>query len=321
MTFSSTVLLCFGALIVASPGASLADIPAWAYAVNSADAAVATDDGSLKHVPNSELAFTQKQIAAITQQPPDWHPEEHAAMPGIVGESREPKVYACAYCHLPNGAGRPENASLAGLSSGYIKAQLEAFRSGNRPGAEAKRAPQTSMISLASALTEAEINEAAAYFSTLTPTSYLTVIEASTVPRTTVSGWMLAKIPDSGTEPIGSRIIELAEDLERFERRDSRAPYLAYVPVGSLQRGAELVATGGGGRTLQCATCHGPELKGLADVPRIVGRSPSFLFRQLYDLRTGARKGGTAELMKPVVAHLTDNDMVDIAAFLASRKP
>ena len=56
-------------------------------------------------------------------------------------------------------------------------------------------------------------------------------------------------------------------------------------------------------------------------MPRIAGRSPSYLFRQLYDLREGTRKGAAAELMKPVVVNLTDADMVAIAAFLASRKP
>jgi cytochrome c553 len=60
-------------------------------------------------------------------------------------------------------------------------------------------------------------------------------------------------------------------------------------------------------------------LKGLADVPRIAGRSPSYLFRQLYDLRGATRTGAASELMKPVVANLTDADMVAIAAYLASR--
>jgi cytochrome c553 len=130
---------------------------------------------------------------------------------------------------------------------------------------------------------------------------------------------MLTKTPGASTEPIGNRIVELAEDVERFDRRDSRAPYVAYVPVGSIARGAELVTTGAAGRTLPCAACHGPELKGLADVPRIATRSPSYLFRQLYDLRNATRRGAAAELMKPVVANLTDADMVAIAAYLASR--
>ena len=90
---------------------------------------------------------------------------------------------------------------------------------------------------------------------------------------------------------------------------------------GSLARGERLVTTGGEGRTLACASCHGPGLKGLADVPRLAGRSPSYLFRQLYDLRAGKRVSGTSALMTPVLAHLTDEDMVAIVAYLASQKP
>jgi cytochrome c553 len=308
-------------LLVMGLGTLRAEIPAWAYAVNPAGSQPVVDDGRVKHVPDSVAGFTHQQIIAITVQPPDWHPEEHPAMPGIVGRSREPQVYACAYCHLPNGAGRPENASLAGLTPGYILSQMTAFREGRRPGTESRRLPQSLMISLAQALTETELAEAAAYFAGLKPVAYVKVVESEIVPKTVVAGWMLAKAPDGGTELIGNRIIEIAEDFEHFENRDSRTPYLAYVPRGSLRRGAALASTGGEGRTLLCITCHGPELKGLADVPRLAGRSPSYLFRQLYDLRQGRRTGGAAELMKPVVANLTDEDMVDLAAYLASREP
>jgi len=321
MKSSANVLLVLIALLGSGLGCVNAQTPSWAYAVNPPGAQPVRDDGEPKRVPASTVSFTQQQIAAIAVQPPDWHPDEHPAMPGIVGRSRAPQVYACAYCHLPNGAGRPENASLAGLSGNYIKAQISAFREGGRPGSEPNRAPQNLMIALAKALTDAEIEESAAYFAALAPVSYLKVVEARVVPRTNVAGWVLTKAPGEDTEPIGSRIIELVPDFERFERRDSRTPYIAYVPAGSIARGADLIATGSGGRTLPCAVCHGPDLKGLVDVPRIAGRSPSYLYRQLYDMRGGARKGVTAELMKPVVANLTDADMVAIAAYLASRRP
>lgn len=242
-------------------------------------------------------------------------------MPDIVAKGRAPQVFACGYCHLPTGAGRPENTSLAGLTAAYIKQEMLAFRNDDRPGSEPRRLPQTLMIAIAKAVTTAEIEEAAAYFASLKPASYVKVVETATVPKTVVAGWTLIPAPDGGTEPIGNRIIEMPEDFARFELRDSRTPYLAYVPVGSVRRGAALVATGGNGKTLLCITCHGPELKGLADVPRLLGRSPSFLMRQLYDFRSGVRKGGASELMKPVVANLTDEDLVAIVAYLASRAP
>jgi cytochrome c553 len=307
------------AMLASVSGAVDVEVPAWAFALNPSIAQPATNDDEPQRVPGSTASFTRREIAAIAVQPPDWHPEEHPTMPGIIGRSREPRVYACAYCHLPNGAGRPENASLAGLSANYIKAQIAAFRDHRRPGSEPRRAPQNNMIALAKELTDSEIEESASYFAALRPVSFVKVVESATVPRTVVAGWMLRKAPGTSTEPIGNRIVELAEENDRFEKRDSRTPYVAYVPTGSLARGGDLVATGNSGRTVPCASCHGADLNGVADVPRIAGRSPSYLFRQLYDLRGATRTGGASELMKPVVANLTDADMVAIAAYLASR--
>ena len=71
----------------------------------------------------------------------------------------------------------------------------------------------------------------------------------------------------------------------------------------------------------QCALCHGADLKGLGPVPGLAGRSPSYLVRQMYDMQAGARHGVWTDLMKPVVAKLTDEDFVSIAAYLSSRMP
>jgi cytochrome c553 len=60
---------------------------------------------------------------------------------------------------------------------------------------------------------------------------------------------------------------------------------------------------------------------GLADVPGIAGRSPSYMVRQIYDLQRGTRKGASAPLMQPVVANLTGDDMVAIAAYVTSLVP
>jgi cytochrome c553 len=56
-------------------------------------------------------------------------------------------------------------------------------------------------------------------------------------------------------------------------------------------------------------------------VPRLAGRSPSYLFRQLYDFQHGSRHGEWSALMKAPVARLTDDDMLNIAAYLSSLEP
>jgi cytochrome c553 len=53
-------------------------------------------------------------------------------------------------------------------------------------------------------------------------------------------------------------------------------------------------------------------------VPGIAGRSPSYLVRQLYDMQHGFRTGEWTSQMKPVVAKLSADDMLAIAAYLAS---
>ena len=101
--------------------------------------------------------------------------------------------------------------------------------------------------------------------------------------------------------------------------KDPHSGFIAYVPTGSIKKGEALVTTGGNGKTIQCGACHGADLQGLGPVPGIAGRSPSYLARQLYDMQNGFRNGVWTELMKPVVAKLTPDDMIAIVAYASSR--
>jgi cytochrome c553 len=94
---------------------------------------------------------------------------------------------------------------------------------------------------------------------------------------------------------------------------------IAYVPVGAIKKGENLVKTGGNGKTIECTSCHGPDLLGIGPVPGIAGRSASYLTRQLYDMQVGTRNGEWTQLMKPVVAKLTNEDLVNIVAYVSSR--
>ena len=119
---------------------------------------------------------------------------------------------------------------------------------------------------------------------------------------------------------IGNRIIELPQDDLSAESRDPRVGFVAHVPTGSLKKGENIVTTGGG-KAVPCAICHGPDLKGLGDVPPIIGRSPMYIYRQLNDIKIGTRNGAMVPLMKGVVEKLTDDDMIAIAAYLVSKTP
>ena len=319
--------LLFGPAIAAGPpqqgpqqGKDAGSPPAWAYPVNPPDDKPAPDDGSLKHVPGSSKAMTRTQ-ALDSFNIPDWHPDEHPAMPDVVEHGRKPAVRGCGYCHLPNGLGRPENASLAGLPASYIEQQVADFKRGARVSSEPKMTPPAGMIVIAAAATDAEVKAAAGYFSSLKLKPWIRVVETQTVPKTHVSGSMFVQVEGGGSEPIGQRIIETPENLERTELRDAASGFIAYVPVGSVKKGEALVISGGAGKTTQCAVCHGPELRGLGPVPPLAGRSPSYIFRQLYDIQHGVRQGEWSELMRGPVARLSEEDLVSIAAYLASRTP
>ncbi|HET6145168.1 MAG TPA: c-type cytochrome, partial [Candidatus Acidoferrales bacterium] len=120
---------------------------------------------------------------------------------------------------------------------------------------------------------------------------------------------------------IGQRIIVLPQDVAGAESRDPHSGFIAYVPKGSLAKGKEFVNTGGGGKSIQCMICHGPSLNGLGEVPPIAGHDPMYLFRQLYYFKDGSRHGSMSALMKGVVAKMTQDDMIAIAAYVASLPP
>lgn len=294
--------------------------PSWAFAVDAPGAPEKPTGNTPQHVPGSKLVFTDAQIADLFSVP-DWHPDTHPKMPEAVSHGRKPDVYACGYCHLPNGQGRPENASLAGLPAEYIIQQMTAFQSGARKSSEPKLLPVNYMIGVAAHADEKEVRSAAEYFSALKPKPWIRVVETATVPKTHVAGWMLVADQPVVEEPIGQRIIETPESLERTELRDDNSGFIAYVPRGSLKRGKELATKGGDGVTMPCATCHGEDLRGKDNVPSIAGRSPSYIMRQLYDLQIGSRGGAGTSLMQAPVMKLTLDDMIAIAGYLASLRP
>ena len=292
--------------------------PAWAYPVNTPNLTVPVDDGTPLHVPDSDAVFTLTQIRDLNFSP-DWHPGDHPPMPEVVARGRKPAVLACGCCHRADGSGGPENARLAGLPAAYIEEQMADFKSGARKTSVPGRNPEL-MVRTARAISAEEIKLAANYFSILKPRSLIRVVEAANAPTTRVVDWHLAVASVQGTEPLGQRIIEVPENLEQFERRDGRSRWVAYVPPGSVQRGERLVTTGAG-KTLPCSSCHSQDLKGVGLIPGIAGRSPSYLIRQLYDLRAGLRAGTGSAPMKPVVEKLSMDDMISVAAYAASLNP
>jgi cytochrome c553 len=290
-------------------------LPAWAYPDHFSSSPPA-NGAAVEHLPGSKASYTRAEIGNIFVVP-DWYPEAHPPMPEVVVHGRKPDVYSCGHCHLPNGQGRPENASVAGLPADYIIQQMADFKNGLRKGSDPEMLSVTNMVKLAKSTSDEDVKAAAAYFSSIKLKPWIRVVEVEQVPKTKPEGGMLVVIKDGGTEPIGDRVIEVSEDLERTELRDPTSGFIAYVPKGTLERGKQLVTAGG----MPCTICHGENLRGTESIPSIAGRSPSQMARQLIDFQNGNRNGQMAAMMKGVVAKLTIQDIVAITGYLAAQAP
>ena len=112
------VTLAMGAAPAAFAQATLDEL-AWAYAI-SPEFPQTPDDGTRHSLPGTDRTFTLDEIRNRFG-PADWYPGDHPPMPPIVANGREDDaIWACALCHYPNGQGKPENASVAGLEPGYF---------------------------------------------------------------------------------------------------------------------------------------------------------------------------------------------------------
>lgn len=306
------VLVALGAVwaLQAQP-ASDANRPAWAFLMPDKQQPPATEESGPIHIPGSSREYTAAQIDDLSN-PPDWFPDEHGPAPSMIQHGKGAAL-ACGACHLMSGHGHQESADLAGLSADYIVRTMQDFKNGSR-------IDPARMNAIAKAMSDEEIKQAADWFAAMKPGGWIKVVETDTVPKSYVSvkGRQRLPLPGGGTEPLGNRIIELPQDVARATSRDPHSPFVAYVPVGSVAKGAALVKTGGN-KTISCAICHGDSLEGIGDVPRIAGLHPAYVARQLYAFQTGTNHSVSSALMKKVVANLNADDILAIAAYAATQ--
>jgi cytochrome c553 len=305
-------LALISVLAIAQQGAGVR--PAWAFPTPDKEQPPNTESSEPRHLAGSAKAYTPEQIDDLAN-PPDWYPEDHGPLPQVIQRGTPPNALACGSCHLQSGHGHPESADLAGLPAEYIVRQMAYFKSG------ARKDPAR-MNAIAKVISDADSRQAAEWFAAMKPGGWIKVVEADTLPKSYVStkGRMRLPHPAGGTEPLGNRIVELPDNPETATARDPRTGFTAYVPKGSIAKGAAL-ASSGIGKTVTCSVCHGDGLKGLGDVPRIAGLHPIYIVRQLSSFQTGASAGSAAALMKRVVANLTEDDMTALAAYAASLAP
>ncbi|MEK8086592.1 c-type cytochrome [Aquabacterium sp. A3] len=87
--------------------------------------------------------------------------------------------------------------------------------------------------------------------------------------------------------------------------------------VAHAQSKPDLAA--GAAKAAVCMACHTADgSRGLAANPILQGQHPEYLVKQLTEFKEGKRKNA---VMNGMAAPLSTQDMIDIAAFFASKKP
>jgi cytochrome c553 len=297
------------------------EVPAWLYPQPPSSAPAVFDSVTPIRLRGSRSAFPESRLHSLFFAP-DWDSRSHPIMPPVVAVGRRPEVYACGYCHMPDGAGRPENVMLAGLPAAYIVAQVLDMKQSARHGAyTGSFAPSDNMWIVARAATDAEVSVAAEYFSQLQPRQRTRVVQAVRIPKVQAAVGLYRVAAGTETEPLDGRVVEVPADFGRHEHRDPRVAYTSYVPVGSVARGRALAATVLPGSVLSCTGCHGPQLRGGGTIPPIAGRSPAYLVRQLVAFRTGARAGPSGATMQLTANAMSLPDMIAVSAYAASLRP
>jgi cytochrome c553 len=153
-------------------------LPIWAYPGHFSSSPVTGTE--VEHLPGSKASYTRADINQIWVVP-DWYPDGHPPMPEVVAHGRKPDVYSCGHCHLPNGQGRPENASVAGLPAAYIIEQMADFKNGLRKASDPEMLSVTHMVSLAKSTSDDDVKAAAAYFSSIPLKPWIRVLEVDHV--------------------------------------------------------------------------------------------------------------------------------------------
>jgi cytochrome c553 len=285
-----------------------AGLPDWAFNIPDKIQPSAVRPEGVVRVDGSAKEYNAAAIAG-NANPPDWFPDEHGPAPRSV-KGGAGITMACGSCHLMSGQGHPESADLAGMPAEYLIRQMEYYKAGMRKD-DARMGPISKSIS------DEDVRQAAEYFASLKPRIFVKVIESASPPRTFVAtaGRHRQLHPTGGTEPIGRRILEIPENPFGTEIRDPHAGFIAYVPPGSIAKGEALVNSG------ECRLCHGDNLQGLGEVPRVAGLQPLYVARQLFDLQYGSSAGKAAALMKRAVTNLSEDDVIGISAYLGSLPP
>ncbi|BDS07820.1 hypothetical protein NT6N_28600 [Oceaniferula spumae] len=138
--------------------------------------------------------------------------------------------------------------------------------------------------------------------------------------RATVDESQAAMLEEKELEKGKTMQVPPAKAFDRVGADLTKAPAASGVKVptnapdlGNAPKGKELY------KAKNCATCHGPDGNTpLAPMyPKLGGKDAAYLLKQMQDIKSGARNTPLSPMMKPFITQVTDEEMKDIAAWIA----
>ena len=177
--------------VVSIPGAasSAEDLPSWAYPAYSAGTTPPPYYGTPRRVPDSAAAFTLTQIRNLFFAP-DWHPGDHPSMPSRRAGQRAWRT-SLRLVSPRRWFGWPGERQHCGPANRLLPpADGEVPKRRARHCGSGTGSLRPSCRATAKAITDEEIEAAAAYFASIRPRAAIRVVEAAEVPVTFVAaGW------------------------------------------------------------------------------------------------------------------------------------
>ena len=319
-------LVCLGAIaslsVSGKPDAAPSALPAelaWAYPVAPPHTSALMTPPGVYVTPDGKRKLNAAQVEALNPADEDWFPGSHPHPPEVILHASKNGAAPCAECHLVSGQGEVGIPDIAGLKADYLLEQLHAFRAGTRRSAQPDRVATEAMIGVAKTWSEQDLKAAVAYFAGLPRHKAIRMVVADDAPsmHTERFGWTYAD-RTGGLRALNGTVAETPESVVKVFMGDPSNLEVVYASKSTLTIGEALVRSGGGGGQ-PCTVCHGADLRGTPVAPALAGRDPSYIARQLWDIRCGTRSGPGVAFMQGVAHGLSPRDMTAVAAYLASQ--
>jgi len=192
-------------------------------------------------------------------------------------EAGKAKSMMCSACHGTSGfSAIPMYPNLAGQKDAYIAKQLTDFKSGVREDA--------TMKGMVASLSDADIANLAAYYSSLPRTAGSTSSVAETTTVVTPAATEQAAITETTT-------------YSHTKTNDS-------IKAGKVA-------------SAMCSSCHGADGNSVVPTyPSLAAQGASYIAKQLADFKSGAR---VDPIMAGMVAALSSDDMANLGAYFAAQ--